>query len=147
MTTSHMYLVITTIVWMSKTSNRSNNIPNILFGVFGFERIDDIDKFLGEFQGAIMQDVLVKKISQNDETIEEFHFYTSTWKGWQGPLISKDNKITWEQVEHHNTMHETISDIHSVKESIENFKDLYENKTKSSTLVPLIHIVESFKYE
>ena len=40
MTTSHMYLVITTAVWMNKTSNRpqqqsikgSQNVP---FGVFG----------------------------------------------------------------------------------------------------------------
>jgi len=30
-----MYLVITTAIWMNKTSDRSNNARNVPFGVFG----------------------------------------------------------------------------------------------------------------
>jgi hypothetical protein len=35
MTTSQMYLVITTGIWMNKTSDRPNNTRNVPFGVFG----------------------------------------------------------------------------------------------------------------
>jgi hypothetical protein len=35
MTTSHMYLVITTGIWMNQTTNRLNNARNVPFGVFG----------------------------------------------------------------------------------------------------------------
>ncbi len=40
MTTSHMYLVITTAIWMNKTSNRprtktTGSAQNVPFGVFG----------------------------------------------------------------------------------------------------------------
>jgi hypothetical protein len=35
MTTSHMYLVITTAIWMNKTSDRPNNTRTVPFGVFG----------------------------------------------------------------------------------------------------------------
>jgi hypothetical protein len=35
LTTSHMYLVITTAIWMNKSSDRSNNAQNVPFGVFG----------------------------------------------------------------------------------------------------------------
>ncbi len=74
-----------------------------------------------------------------ESCIEEFNLYVSTWKGWQGPLPGKDNSITWEQVERENSVHSTISCTHIVKETQENFDDLYGNNsngTNFSTTIP-----------
>ncbi|CAF4024651.1 unnamed protein product [Rotaria sp. Silwood2] len=95
--------------------------------------------------------------TKDDETIdkvpeaciEEFNLYVSTWKGWRGPLPSKDNKITWEQVERDNTIYGTVNCTPSVKEYIDNFDDLYENETNdmnSSTVVPPLYVPESYSY-
>jgi hypothetical protein len=78
--------------------------------------------------------------------IEEFNLYVSTWKGWQGLFPSKDNKITWEQVERVNTIQGTVSCTHCAKESIENFENFYDNETNSSATIPPILIAESFSY-
>ncbi|CAF3971477.1 unnamed protein product [Adineta steineri] len=293
-TSSQMYLVITTAIWMNKTSDRPNNTPNVPFGVFGvmlpyrtvrsthfsnlcaeldtgvcyiidengyimfigqqqgLDRTDDIGKFLGEFEGAVMQDLIAKKIfseekmvdfqgvclqrqlrtdkssgylfrgiiqtiaamiwniishiamfpvrdilffpqwtyagkkvtvpnkttvpeslsnillthidfrrpildnkrlnkRKEDETIgkipasciEEFNLYVSTWKGWHGSLPSKDNKITWEQVEQNNTIRGIVSCTQYGKEITEYS---YDNETNSSTTVPTIIFAESFSY-
>ena len=91
-------------------------------------------------------------ISKDDETIErkpescieEFNLYVSTWKGWQGALPSKENRITWEQVERENTIQGTVSCTHLVKDSNEMF---YENETNSSqTIPPPIFVAEPFSY-
>ncbi|CAF1231815.1 unnamed protein product [Rotaria sp. Silwood1] len=309
-TSSHRYLVITTAIWMNKTSNRSKVAQNVPFGVFGImlpyktvrskqfsnlcaqletgicyiidengyimfinqqegnDRADDIGKFLGEFEGAIMQDLIAKKIfsevkmvdfqgvclqrqmrsekssghhfrgilqtisimfwniinhlamilirdiiffpqwsyatkkpntinqtltndkpiqkthireslsnillthidfrhpilhhkilnsTKDEETIEkvpepcieEFNLYVSTWQGWRGPLPSKDNKITWEQVERENTIYGTVTCTPSIKEYTKNFEDLYENETNgtnNSTIVPPVYVPESYSY-
>jgi hypothetical protein len=34
-TTTHMYLVITTAIWMNKSTDQSKNARNVPFGVFG----------------------------------------------------------------------------------------------------------------
>lgn len=34
-TTSHRYLVITTAIWMNKTTSRTGKAQNVPFGVFG----------------------------------------------------------------------------------------------------------------
>ncbi|CAF3365398.1 unnamed protein product [Rotaria socialis] len=108
-TKSQMYLVITTAIWMNKTSQRpqkkiSSGSGNVPFGVFGVvlpyktvrsrhfsnlcakmdtgicyiidengyimfisqpegtDRTEDIGKFIGEFEGPLMQDLVAKKI-------------------------------------------------------------------------------------
>ncbi|UJR10091.1 hypothetical protein I4U23_014313 [Adineta vaga] len=303
-TASHMYLVITTGIWMNQSSGRSNNMRNVPFGVFGVmlpyktvrsthfsdlcnqletgvcyiidengyimfisqqqgvDRTDDVGKFLGEFEGAVMQDLVVKKIfseekmvdfqgvclqrqlrsekssgfmfrsilhtisvmiwniinhiamflvrdilvfpqwtyasrksnhnnqnftfetplprthvreslsnvllthidfrrpildhrelnsSREDESIgripssciEEFNLYVSTWKGWEGALPSKDNKVKWEEVERANTVHGSVSCTQYAKETID---DSNENGTNSSTVEPTIIFSESFSY-
>ena len=35
LTASHMYLVITTAIWMNETKDQSNNARNVPFGVLG----------------------------------------------------------------------------------------------------------------
>ncbi len=89
-----------------------------------------------------------ENVTKDDDTIErtplscieEFNLYVSTWKGWQGPLPSKDNSIAWEQVERENTVQSTISCTHIAKEQpSESFDDLYGNNsngTNFSTTVP-----------
>ncbi|CAF1990161.1 unnamed protein product [Rotaria magnacalcarata] len=311
MSSSHMYLVIATAIWMNQTVHTpKQTAQNVPFGVFGVmlpyktvrakqfsnlcapldtgicyiidengyimfvspqdgkDRIDDIGKFLGEFEASIMYDLVAKKIfsevkmvdfqgvclqrqlrleknsghyfrgilqamslmfwniinhlamiiirdimffpqwsyatkkvnninqtvivekpirknhtreslsnillthidfrhptlhhkvlntTKDDETIEkipeacieEFNLYVSTWKGWQGPLPSKDNRISWEQVEKENTIYGIVNCTLSVKESPENSDDSYENTTNSTngaTVVPPVSAPESYSY-
>ncbi|CAF1134734.1 unnamed protein product [Adineta steineri] len=318
MITTHMYLVITSAIWMNKTSNKPQPKPtgsaqNVPFGVFGVvlpyktvrsrhfsnlcakmdtgvcyiidengyimfisqpegqDRIEDIGKFIGEFEGPLMHDLVAKKIfsevkmvdfqgvclkrairyekssgglfrgilktisvmlwniinhiamvlvrdivywpqwsyaakkanvanqnittpkplketftreslsnilltyidfrrpavdykrtniTKDDDTIdrtpvsciEEFNLYVSTWKGWQGPLPSKDNSITWEQVERENSVQSTISCTHVAKDIPEEFDDFYGNNsngTNFSTTIPTpppLPTAESFGY-
>jgi hypothetical protein len=86
-----------------------------------------------------------------ESCIEEFNLYVSTWKGWQGPLPSKDNTGAWEQVERENSVYSTISCTHIVKESTENLDDLYGNETNGtnfSTTIPTpppLPTAESFR--
>jgi hypothetical protein len=88
-----------------------------------------------------------------ESCIEEFNLYVSTWKGWQGPLPTKDNGVTWEQVERENSIQSTISCTHVVDETLENFDDPYGNNsngTNFSTTVPTpppLPTAESFRYE
>jgi hypothetical protein len=98
-------------------------------------------------------------ISKDDDTIgraplsciEEFNLYVSTWKGWLGPLPSKDNTITWEQVERENSVQSTISCTHLVKETPVTFDDGYgndSNGTNFSTTIPTpppLPTAESFR--
>lgn len=94
-------------------------------------------------------DEAIEKVPES--CIEEFNLYVSTWKGWQGPLPSKDNSIGWEQVERENTVHSTISCTHVVKEPTEEFDDPYGNSsngTNFSTTVPTpppLPTAESFR--
>ena len=86
-----------------------------------------------------------------ESCIEEFNLYVSTWKGWQGALPSKDNSISWEQVERENTVHNTISCTHVIKEVENEFDDLYGNNsngTNFSTTIPTpppLPTAESFR--
>ncbi|CAF4519942.1 unnamed protein product [Rotaria sp. Silwood1] len=317
-TKSQMYLVITTAIWMNKTSNKPSkrtkeSAQNVPFGVFGImlpyknvksrhfsnlcakmdtgicyiidengyimfisqpegtDRTEDIGKFIGEFEGPLMKDLVAKKvfsevkmvdfqgvclqrklpfekssgglfrgilqkifimiwniinhiamilvrdivywpqwtyaakkanianqnstvdepppkthvreslsnillthidfrrpilehkgfnITKDDDTIEkipescieEFNLYVSTWKGWQGPLPSSDNSITWEQVERENSVYGTISCTPVRNETQENLDDLYGNQsngTNFSTTIPTtppLPTAESFSY-
>ncbi|CAF1603550.1 unnamed protein product, partial [Didymodactylos carnosus] len=47
------------------------------------------------------EDDAVDKIPES--CIEKFRLWVSTWKGWEGELPSKENGITWEEVEKANT--------------------------------------------
>ena len=94
-------------------------------------------------------DETIEKVPES--CIEEFNLYVSTWKGWQGPLPSKDNSITWDQVERDNTIFSTISCTHVPKEPIESFDDLDGNSSNSSndsTTIPTpppLPTAESFR--
>ncbi|CAF3855579.1 unnamed protein product [Rotaria sp. Silwood2] len=99
-------------------------------------------------------------VTKNDDSIEripescieEFNLYVSTWKGWQGPLPSPDNSITWEQVERENSVYGTASCTHGAKETSENSDDLYGNQTNGtnfSTTIPTpppLPTAETFSY-
>ncbi|CAF0788878.1 unnamed protein product [Adineta ricciae] len=302
-TASHMYLVITTGIWMNKSMDRPNNTQNVPFGVFGVmlpyktvrsthfsdlcskldsgvcyiidengfimfisqqqgdDRTADIGKFLGEFEGLVMQDLVAKKIfaeekmvdfqgvclhkqivqekssghmfrsilytissmiwsvinhiamflvhdilvfprwtyasrkshnnqnltlepekppthtreslsnvllthidfrrpildhreingTKEDESvgriplscIEEFNLYVSTWKGWEGPLPSKDNRLTWEEIERANTVHGAVDCAVYLRETV---VSVNENGTNSSTVESRLNFYESFGY-
>jgi hypothetical protein len=81
-----------------------------------------------------------------ESCIEEFNLYVSTWKGWQGPLPSRDNRITWEQIERENTIQSTVSCTRMIKQPTKTFDDFYDNETNTSTTPPPILIAESFSY-
>lgn len=99
-------------------------------------------------------------VSKDDETldrtpvscIEEFNLYVSTWKGWLGPLPSKDNSITWEQVERENTLQNSISCTHVVKPKPESVYDPHGNYTDEMNYTTTIPTpppppaAESFSY-
>lgn len=81
-----------------------------------------------------------ENVTKDDDTIdlvpqsciEEFNLYVSTWKGWQGPLPSKDNSITWEQVERENSVFSTVSCTHVAKETAEPVDDFYGNHSNGT---------------
>lgn len=100
-------------------------------------------------QNNTKQDETIELVPQS--CIEEFHLYVSTWKGWQGPLPSKDNSITWEQVEQENSVSDTISCTHVAKESTVDLDDPYgnySNSTNWTTTIPTpppLPTAESFR--
>jgi hypothetical protein len=115
------------------------SLSNVLLTYIDFRR-----PMLGhKVLNSTKEDEAIEKIPES--CIEEFNLYVSTWKGWQGPLPGKDNKITWEQVERENTIQGTVSCSHIIKESTNHFDDLYGNETNSSTTEPPIIIAESFR--
>ena len=82
-----------------------------------------------------------------ESCIEDFNLYVSTWKGWQGPLPSKDNRITWEQVESSNTQHGTVSCTEVLPEPTEDLDDSFGNATNGSTTTPPVPLSESFRLD
>jgi hypothetical protein len=116
------------------------SLSNILVTHFDFRR-PILDH---EILNSTKDNETIERIPES--CIEEFNLYVSTWKGWQGPLPSKDNKITWEQIEHHNTRQGTVTCTRSIKASTENLQTFYDNETNSSTTLPPIIIAESFSY-
>lgn len=100
-------------------------------------------------QNNTKQDETIELVPQS--CIEEFDLYVSTWKGWQGPLPSKDNSITWEQVEQENSASGTISCTHVTKEPIVDLDDPYgnnSNNTNWTTTIPTpppLPTAESFR--
>ena len=94
---------------------------------------------------ATKDDETIERVPES--CIEEFNLYVSTWKGWQGALPSKDNRITWEQIEQENTVQASVSCTHLIKDTTQNFDDLDDdNQTNSSTTNPPILVAESFSY-
>ncbi len=100
-------------------------------------------------ENTTKDDDTIERVPQS--CIEEFNLYVSTWKGWQGPLPSKENSISWEQVERENSVFGTISCTHIVKETIETVDDFYGNNsngTNFSTTIPTpppLPTAESFR--
>ena len=86
-----------------------------------------------------------------ESCIEEFNLFVSTWKGWQGPLPSIDDKIEWEKVERENSVYGRISCKREIKTNSENFDDSYgniSNETNFSTIIPTsssLPTAESFR--
>jgi hypothetical protein len=117
------------------------SLSNILLTHIDFQR-PTLD--YKRYHNLTKDDETIEKVPES--CIEEFNLYVSTWKGWQGVLPSKDNKVTWEQVERDNTIQGTVSCTHVANESIENLQDFYDNETNSSSPVPPIPIAESFRY-
>ena len=73
--------------------------------------------------------------------IEEFNLYVSTWKGWEGPLPSKDNRLTWEEIERANTVHGAVDCTVYSRETV---VSVNENGTNSSTVESRLSFYESF---
>ncbi len=117
------------------------SLSNILSSHIDFRRPILDHKILN----STKDDDMIERVPES--CIEEFNLYVSTWKGWQGALPSKDNRITWEQVEQENTIQGTVSCTHDVaKHGAKPSEDFYDNETNSSTTMPPISIAESFSY-
>ena len=102
----------------------------------------------------------ITNTSKDDDTIdrvpesciEEFNLYVSTWKGWQGPIPSKDDHLRWEKVNKENTIDGTVSCTHEIpnlQRTPNEFSDDENFNTStngSTTTPPPILIAESFSY-
>jgi hypothetical protein len=116
------------------------SLSNILLTHIDFRRpILDSKRY-----NSTKHDENIEKVPES--CIEEFYLYVSTWKGWQGPLPGKDNRLTWEQVERANTVDGTVSCTHIVQDSDDDIEeDELENNTNTSTSGSQESIAESFR--
>lgn len=120
------------------------SLSNILLTHIDFRHPTLFHKILN----STKEDETIEKIPE--PCIEEFNLYLSTWKGWQGALPSKDNRITWEQVEKENTIYGTVNCTLSSKDSSDSSEEPDEeitNTTNSSSAIPPILTSESYRYE
>lgn len=115
------------------------SLSNILLTHIDFRRpILDSKRY-----NTTRHDETIEKVPES--CIEEFYLYVSTWKGWQGPLPGKDNRLTWEQVERANTVDGTSSCTHIVQTSDDDMEAEGEDNTNTSTSRPMESIAESFR--
>ncbi|UJR35966.1 hypothetical protein I4U23_028707 [Adineta vaga] len=140
-------------------ANQNATVPKRVPETHTLESLSNILLTHIDFRRPVL-DYKQTNMSKEDDTlertpvscIEEFNLYLSTWKGWQGPLPSKDNQAAWEQVERENSLQNTISCTHIAKETPEIVDDFYgntSNGTNFSTTIPTPPpppIAESFSY-